>query len=53
LLTVGEAAAILHLSPRTIRRMIKRGELYVVRVGRSIRIRPEDIENIISGGTDD
>ena len=49
LMTIGETAAILRLAPRTIRRMIKRGELDVVRIGRSIRIRREDIRQIIFG----
>ena len=49
LMTVSETAAILHLAPRTIRRMIKGGTLDVVRIGRSIRIRREDIRQIIFG----
>ena len=49
LMTISETAAILHLAPRTIRRMIKRGTLDVVRIGRSIRIRREDIRQIIFG----
>jgi excisionase family DNA binding protein len=51
LMTIGEAATILHVSPRTIRRIIERGELEVVRIGRSIRVRREDIKQIISGET--
>jgi excisionase family DNA binding protein len=50
-MTIGEAATILHVSPRTIRRIIERGELEVVRIGRSIRVRREDIKQIISGET--
>jgi len=49
LMTIGETAAILHLAPRTIRRMIKRGTLDVVRIGRAIRIRRKDIRRIIFG----
>ena len=47
LLTVSEAAACLSLSQKIIRRMIKVGNLAVVRIGRSIRIHPEVIEKII------
>jgi excisionase family DNA binding protein len=49
LMTVSETATILHVSPRTIRRMIKRGELNPARIGRSIRIRSEDIRQIVLG----
>ena len=48
LLTVVEAAAILHLSPRTLRRMIDSGELSVVRFGRrTVRIRAETVASLI------
>jgi excisionase family DNA binding protein len=53
LTTIGETATILHVAPRTIRRMIERGELHAVRIGRSVRIRRQDIECIIFGVTDD
>ena len=53
LMTVGEAATILHVSARTIRRLIGRGEIPAVRMGRSVRIRLEDIENIILGNPND
>ena len=53
LMTIGEAATILRVARRTIRRMIKRGELHAVRIGRSVRIRRQDIERIILGDTDD
>jgi excisionase family DNA binding protein len=49
LMTIGETAAVLRVAPRTIRRMIERGELKAVRVGRSIRIRPGEIRQIICG----
>src|SRR5262249_1980672 len=48
LMTISETAAILRLATRSIRRMIERGELKAVRVGRSIRIRQQDIREIIS-----
>jgi excisionase family DNA binding protein len=53
LMTVGEAATILHVSARTIRRMIGRGEFSPVRIGRSVRVRIEDIEHIIFGDPND
>jgi excisionase family DNA binding protein len=49
LMTVTEAATLLRVTSRTVRRMIKRGELDAVRIGRSIRIRTEDIKQIIFG----
>lgn len=36
--TLAEAAGILRVSPRTVRRLVCRGELACVRVGRSVRI---------------
>lgn len=50
LLTVRQAADQLSLSERTIRRMIDTDELPVVRVGRSIRIRQEDVLGIVRMG---
>jgi excisionase family DNA binding protein len=46
LLTVGDTASFFQVSEKTIRRMIARGELPFVRIGRSIRIDPEAIETI-------
>jgi excisionase family DNA binding protein len=53
LMTVAEAATILRVSTRTIRRLIERGELDAVRVGRSVRIRPADIMDITLGNSND
>ena len=36
--TLAEAAAILRVSPRTVSRLVSRGDLTCVRVGRSVRI---------------
>ena len=47
LLTVAETASFFQVSEKTIRRMIERGELPFVRIGRSIRIDPEVIEKIV------
>jgi excisionase family DNA binding protein len=48
LLTVPEVAALLRLSPRSIRRLIADGRLPVVRLGRAIRIRPQDVEALVA-----
>jgi excisionase family DNA binding protein len=45
--TVREVAAHFQVSEKTIRRLIKAGDLPFVRVGRSIRIHSEVIENIV------
>jgi excisionase family DNA binding protein len=50
LLTVGETAAILNLSTRTVRRLIASGTIPVVSIGRSVRIRPRDVERLIAEG---
>lgn len=47
LLTVSEVAAHFQVSEKTIRRLIKAGDLPVVRVGRSLRIHSEVIEKIV------
>ncbi len=47
LLTVAEAAWLLNLSEKSIRRMIKAGNLAIIRIGRNIRINPEIIEKIM------
>ena len=50
LLTVGETAAILNLSARTVRRLITSGSIRAVWIGRSVRLRPRDIERLIATG---
>lgn len=47
LLTVSDAAFLLAVSVKTIRRLIERGELPSVRIGRAIRIRPVDLQALI------
>ena len=47
LMTVAETATALRVSPKTIRRMIARGELHHVRIGRLVRIRAEVIVQYI------
>jgi len=41
LLAVKEVADLLHLSTRQVRRMIAQNDIQAVRLGRSVRIRPE------------
>ena len=43
-LTVAEVALALKVSERTIRRLIADGSLPAVHIGRSVRIRPADLE---------
>jgi len=50
LLRVDEAATILNVSSKTIRRLIARGDLRVVRIGRLVRIPSSEIERLIAGG---
>jgi excisionase family DNA binding protein len=42
-LTVGEVSRLMRVSKMTVYRLIKAGELPAVRVGRSYRIREEDV----------
>jgi excisionase family DNA binding protein len=49
LLTIAEAAEQLHISYRELHRIIKRGELPVIRIGeRLVRIAPGDLDNLIA-----
>jgi excisionase family DNA binding protein len=48
LLTVPDVARLLQLSERTIRRLIAAGALDVVRIGRSVRIRRNDLSSLLS-----
>lgn len=47
LYTIEQAAERLNCSTATIRRQIARGELRAVRFGRSIRIKPRDLERAL------
>ena len=49
LLTILQVAEILQTSPRTVRRFIKSGELQAIRIGRSVRVRPEALQSFIQG----
>jgi excisionase family DNA binding protein len=48
LLTLKEAADQLALSTRTVRRLVARGDLDAVRLGRSVRIAPSSLEKILN-----
>lgn len=50
---VDEVAHILAVHPRTVYRMIEKGELPVVRVRRTVRIRREDLEQLLVVREDD
>ena len=47
LLTVHEVAQRLQVSPRTVERAVTAGELRSVRIGRSRRVAPDDLEHYI------
>jgi excisionase family DNA binding protein len=44
LLTVAAAAELLGVSVKTVRRRIASGEISVVRIGRSVRIHPKELQ---------
>ena len=50
LLRVDEAAAILKVSSKTVRRLLAQGDLKAVRVGRLVRIPSSEIDRLIAGG---
>lgn len=47
LLTTDEAAALLHVHPRTVQRLVERGELCAVHLGCAVRFDPEDLAGLI------
>jgi excisionase family DNA binding protein len=49
-LTIKEVAALLQLHPKTIGRLIKRGELPAQRIGRQWRMRRVDVFAVIKNG---
>ena len=51
LLKVAEVAQILNISESHVYRLIKNGELLSVRMGRSIRVKPADLDEYISSKT--
>jgi excisionase family DNA binding protein len=47
LLTAGDLAETLRVSTRTVRRMIAAGQIPIVRVGRSVRVRPSALADLL------
>lgn len=43
LLTTAEAARLLHVHPRTVQRLVRRGALSAVRLGRAVRFDARDV----------
>ena len=43
LLTTDEAAALLHVHPRTVQRLVERGQLCAVHLGSAVRFDPNDV----------
>ncbi len=48
-LTVAEVADLMRVSTMTVYRLIKAGDLRAVRVGKSYRIREDDVDAYLSG----
>jgi excisionase family DNA binding protein len=49
LLNVAETAAKLHVSEKTIRRLIAKGALPALRVGGAVRVDPLELEDFLHG----
>ena len=49
LLRVNDVADRLSVAGVTVRRLISRGDLKAIRVGKAIRVRPEDVESYLQG----
>jgi excisionase family DNA binding protein len=47
--TVAEVAGLLRVSNMTVYRLVQSGQLSAVRVGRSYRIREEDVDSFLGG----
>jgi excisionase family DNA binding protein len=47
LLTVTDVAETLQISPRTVRRMIAKGQLRIIRLGRSVRIHATALSELL------
>jgi excisionase family DNA binding protein len=48
LLTTSEAADLLHVHPRTVQRLVERGQLCVVHLGGAVRFDPHDVAGLIA-----
>jgi|TARA_B110000438_G_C15722799_1_gene610615 excisionase family DNA binding protein len=47
-MTVGEVADLMRVSSMTVYRLIKAGDIRAARVGKSYRIREEDVDQFIA-----
>ncbi|WP_175577843.1 helix-turn-helix domain-containing protein [Mongoliimonas terrestris] len=47
-MSLGDAARVLGVSVKTLRRLYEAGELPVVRIGRQIRVTPSDLDRFIA-----
>ena len=47
-MTVSEVAAVLRVSNMTVYRLINAGQLPAVRIGRSFRVREEDLDHYLA-----
>ncbi len=47
LLTTNEAAGLLHVHPRTVQRLVERGQLCAVHLGAAVRFDPHDVAGLI------
>ena len=47
-LTVAEVAGLLRVSSMTVYRLIKAGDLAAVRVGKSFRVREDDVDRFLA-----
>lgn len=46
LLTTGEAAGLLHVHPRTVQRLVERGQLTAIHLGAAVRFDPRDLADL-------
>jgi excisionase family DNA binding protein len=47
-LTTREAATLLHVHPRTVQRLVERGQLCAVHLGAAVRFDPNDVNALIA-----
>lgn len=50
LITISQAASLCAISNRMVRKLIAKAELPIVRVGRCVRLREDDVEALIRRG---
>jgi len=49
LLTTEEVAGLLHVHPRTVQRLVERGQLSAIHLGSAVRFDPDDLGGLITG----